>query len=73
MVAVGVKNPAGVLEEMRRAGDLGIVAQALVMAGAEGVTEIPVIGRFLRGVGVGAGGPRPGGPPLPAPTPATRR
>lgn len=26
-------------------------AQALVVAGAEGVTEIPVIGRFLRGVG----------------------
>ncbi|WP_454042047.1 bifunctional lysylphosphatidylglycerol flippase/synthetase MprF [Cellulosimicrobium sp. Marseille-Q8652] len=26
-------------------------AQALVLAGAEGVTEIPVVGRFLRGVG----------------------
>jgi lysyl-tRNA synthetase class 2 len=25
--------------------------QAVVLAGAEGVTEVPVIGRFLRGVG----------------------
>ncbi|UKJ63287.1 DUF2156 domain-containing protein [Cellulosimicrobium cellulans] len=35
-------------------------AQALVMAGAEGVTEIPLIGRFLRGVGAAPSEPAPG-------------
>ncbi|QJW34977.1 bifunctional lysylphosphatidylglycerol flippase/synthetase MprF [Cellulosimicrobium protaetiae] len=36
--------------------------QALVMAGAEGVTEIPVIGRFLRGVGAAPAEAAPAAP-----------